>query len=133
MQREIADRTRFFGYWDDVLELLVTFDVYVNMAREEGFEIAVVEAMQTGLPVVLANAGALPELIEDGISGLLVPAGDAEALANAVQILLRDKEFSSRLGEASKQKSTSQFSIGCYVKHMEDLYLDVFRRNHGRK
>ena len=80
----LSQRTRFLGYRSDVVELNAMSDVYVNMTREEGFGIAVVEAMHAGLPVVLAKAGALPELIEDGISGLLVPVGDPDGLAKSL-------------------------------------------------
>jgi glycosyltransferase involved in cell wall biosynthesis len=120
----IMRRVHFLGYRDDVPELLAAFDVYVNMAREEGFGIAVVEAMQAGLPVVLANAGALPELIEDGISGILVPPGDADSLANVINNLANDGELRNKLGEEARRRARSQFSISRYVKDMEQLYIE---------
>lgn len=120
----ITKRVRFLGYRDDVPVLLSILDTYVNMAREEGFGIAVVEAMQAGLPVVLANAGALPELIENGLSGLLVPASDSDDLAKALQRLANDGELRNKLGEEARRRARIQFSISRYVKDMEQLYIE---------
>ncbi|MFH1858261.1 MAG: glycosyltransferase, partial [Candidatus Omnitrophota bacterium] len=121
----LTQRTRFLGYRRDVFELNAMSDVFVNMAREEGFGIAVVEAMQAGLPVVLANAGALPELIEDGVSGLLVAAGDSDNLAAALQRLVNEAALKKKLGEKARWRAESNFSISRYVKDMEQLYAEV--------
>jgi len=128
----IMRRVRFLGYRDDVPELLAVFDVYVNMALEEGFGIAVVEAMQAGVPVVLANAGALPELVEDGVSGILVPPGDSGSLANVLKRLAKDSEYAGRLGEKAKNRALSQFAISRYVSDMENLYLEIASSRNDR-
>jgi glycosyltransferase involved in cell wall biosynthesis len=122
---DINKRVRFLGYRTDVPDLLASFDCYVNMAREEGFGIAVVEAMQAGLPVVLANAGALPELIEDAVSGILVPPGDSTALAQALTNLLNDPNSAHYLGQAAKQRAATKFLIERYVNDLESLYIDI--------
>jgi len=121
----LSHRTRFLGYRSDVVELNAMSDVHVNMAREEGFGIAVVEAMQAGLPVVLANAGALPELIEDGISGLLVAVGDSDDLAKSLHRLLSDTELARRLGSGAKRRAKGLFSISRYVSDIEKVFIDI--------
>ena len=121
----LSQRTHFLGYRNDVRELNSISDVYVNMTREEGFGIAVIEAMQAGLPVVLANAGALPELIEDGVSGLLVPLGDHAALSRALVKLSQDRALSSQIGKAGQQRANQYFPIDKYGKAMGKLYEDV--------
>jgi len=118
-------RVRFLGYRRDVPELNAMSDVFVNTAREEGFGIAVVEAMQAGLPVVLANAGALPELIEEGACGLLVPPGDAGALASALITLAENPVRAQLLGAAGQKRAEHSFSIQRYVQDMENLYFEV--------
>jgi glycosyltransferase involved in cell wall biosynthesis len=121
----LSQRTHFLGYRNDVRELNSISDVYANMTREEGFGIAVIEAMQAGLPVVLANAGALPELIEDGVSGLLVPLGDHAALSRALVKLSQDRALSSQIGKAGQQRANQYFPIDKYGKAMGKLYEDV--------
>lgn len=121
----LSQRTRFLGYRSDVVELYAMSDVYVNMAREEGFGIAVIEAMQAGLPVVLANAGALPELIEDGISGLLVPVGDPDGLAKSLHRVVSDTELARRLGSEAKQRAKGLFSISRFVSNIEKVFIDI--------
>jgi len=126
----IKGRVLFLGYRDDVPELLAVMDAYVNMARAEGFGIAVVEAMQAGLPVVLANAGALPELIEEGVSGLLVPPGDSAVLARTLARLASDRAWAAQLGDAARQRAASAFSIERYARDFERLYTEVATRRH---
>lgn len=121
----LVSRIRFLGYRSDVFELNAMSDVFVNMAREEGFGIAVVEAMQAGLPVVLANAGALPELIEDGVSGLLVASSDPIELATNLQLIASDTKLAKRLGNSAKKRADSNFSILRYVQDMEAVYSEV--------
>jgi len=124
-QLGLKARIRFLGYRKDVMELLTTFDVYVNMAKEEGFGIAVVEAMQAGLPVVLANAGALPELIEDGISGFLVPSGDHVSLYRILSFLSSNHQSAINIGHNAKLKANKDFSIARYVRDYEQLYISI--------
>jgi len=75
--------------------------------------------------VVLANAGALPELIEDGVSGLLVPLGDHAALSRALVKLSQDRALSSQIGKAGQQRANQYFPIDKYGKAMGKLYEDV--------
>jgi glycosyltransferase involved in cell wall biosynthesis len=128
----LRDRLLFLGYRNDVPELLAMFDAYVNMAYAEGFGIAVIEAMQAGLPVVLANAGALPELIEDGISGLLVPPGDCQSLANALLRLNADRIWARHIGESARRKALRDFSIDRFAQDFECLYRKVAQTDCSR-
>ena len=123
-------RTRFLGYRSDIPELNAMADVYVNMARKEGFGIAVIEAMQSSLPVVLANAGALPELIEEGVSGILVPTGDAAALSAALIKLHNNRDLRRKLGEEARKQANNKFVISRYVSDMENIYRDVAKGRH---
>ncbi|MGC8827389.1 MAG: glycosyltransferase, partial [Anaerolineae bacterium] len=87
----IADRVIFAGYWERIVELLPALDVLVHCSvKPEPFGRVIIEGMAAGVPVVGANAGAVPEIITDGETGLLVPPGDAPALAKAIGRLLDD-------------------------------------------
>lgn len=123
----ISNRVRFLEYIDDVGELLDSIDVYVNMASEEGFGIAVVEAMFARAPVVLANAGAHPELIVDGESGIFVSEGSSQELADALTRLVEDSSLRRRLGEGGKKRANEKFTISRFVQDFENLYLECVR------
>lgn len=118
----ISNRVRFLDYIDDVGEFLTSIDVFVNMARSEGFGIAVVEAMFAGAPVVLANAGAHPELIVDGESGILVSEGSSQELADALTRLAENSSLRQRLGEGGKRRANEKFTISRFVRNFENLY-----------
>lgn len=121
----LTDKVLFLGYRDDIPRLMQIFDVYVNMAYAEGFGISVVEAMQTGLPVVLADAGALPELIENGVSGLLVSRGDSAFLAQVLMQLEKDRHWAAQLGDSARLRAAREFSIERYAREFEFLYKKV--------
>ena len=94
----LEGRVRFLGWIEDVATVLSSWDVFVMPSLEEGFPIAALNAMAAGLPVVATKVGGVPELIEDGSSGLLVEPRDLEALVAALGTLLRDRELRLRLG-----------------------------------
>jgi glycosyltransferase involved in cell wall biosynthesis len=123
----VAEKVRFLGYRENVPALMNIFDVYVNMAREEGFGISVVEAMQTGLSVILANSGALPELIEDGVSGILVPPGESEPLAKALLQLRDEPQWAAKIGNAARTRALNMFSIERFTSDFEQLYADLLK------
>jgi glycosyltransferase involved in cell wall biosynthesis len=129
--RGVEDRVIFCGYRDDVPDLLASMDAYVNMCRAEGFGIAVVEAMQAGLPVIVADAGALPELVEHDSDGLIVRAGDAEGLAIQLLRLARDPELRGRLGKAACESARARFSVGRYALEMNDVYRAAASASRG--
>ncbi|MBW0088896.1 glycosyltransferase family 4 protein [Pseudonocardia sp. KRD-184] len=108
---DLADRVTFLGHRDDVRELMPAVDVCVHPSvAAEPFGLTVVEAMLAGLPVVASSAGALPEILTHGETGLLVPPGDAEALAAAVAELASDPGRARRMGERARSVAAERFS-----------------------
>jgi glycosyltransferase involved in cell wall biosynthesis len=93
----------------------------------ETFGISVIEAMAFGLPVVAANVGGLPEVVEDGVTGILVPPKDPEALAEALVRLLRDPDLSARMGRAGRERVRSEFTVDKIVSQTLDVYQSVIR------
>lgn len=116
----IGARTEFLGLRDDVAELLRDADVFVHPAVwAEAFGLTIVEAMASGCPVVASHVGAIPELVEDGVSGLLVPLGDEVALADALRRLLRDPAAQARLGRNAKRRAAGRFTLAaCVERHL---------------
>lgn len=101
----LGDRVRFLGGGDRdaVIRLFAAADVAVLSSRWENFPHTVVEALAVGTPVVSTAVGGVPEIVTDGENGLLVPAGDAEAFAEALRRLCGDKALRRRLGEAARR------------------------------
>ena len=110
----LDEHTRFTGY-RDAGEVLGAMDVYVNPCLDEGFGIAVVEAMLAGLPVVIAKAGSHPELIADGQSGFLYAAGDPDALAARLLWLAHDPDDAKRMGMQARLHAGRRFTAGHFV------------------
>jgi len=103
-QLGIAERARFLGRRDDVPQLLAACDVFALPSLYEGSSLAVLEAMAAGATVVSSAIGGTDELIEDGSSGLLVPPGDAEALAAALRRVLDDPELRTSLAARARER-----------------------------
>ena len=98
----LGDRVELLGDRGDVRNLLARSDIFVLATLSEGMPLALLEAMAEGLPAVASSVGGVPEIVQDGENGLLVPAGDAAALARALQRLLADPDLRMRLGCAAR-------------------------------
>lgn len=121
----LAGRFHFRGAVGDVPALLATLDVAVLPSRGEGMPNAVLEYMAAGRPIVATAVGATPELIEDGRCGLLVPPGDARALAAAIGRLVTDRALAARLGEAARRRARERYGRGAMVERFERFYEDL--------
>lgn len=113
---------RFTGFRRDVPALLPGCDVFVLPTRRDAFPTAVLEGMAAGLPVVASRVGGVPEMIEDGESGLLVAPGDAGALADAVVDLLARPDECARLGRAARRRAVAEFSTEAWLARLEAVY-----------
>jgi glycosyltransferase involved in cell wall biosynthesis len=120
----IGDRTIFAGSRDDVLELLPGLDVFCLSSQFEGLSIALVEAMATGIACVATAVGGIPEVIEDGVSGLLVPSGATAALADTLERVLLDESLKSRLSEEGGARAMA-FDIGRAARRLQALYEEM--------
>jgi glycosyltransferase involved in cell wall biosynthesis len=111
LAREIpgGERIHFLGPRPDARQLLGLMDVYVHPSNGEGFGLAVVEAMLARRAIVFSDAGALPELIDDGATGLMFHVLDAADLASKIALLAKDAEMRQRLGERARQTALERF------------------------
>jgi glycosyltransferase involved in cell wall biosynthesis len=113
--------------WQKLADLYRRASVFVMPSYYETFGISVIEAMAFGLPVVATKAGGLPEVVEDGVTGILVPPGDSEALGDALLRLLLDPDLRARMGQAGRERVRSEFTVDRIVAQTLDVYQSVIR------
>ena len=124
---DLGGRVQLTGWIDDVATLLATLDLFVSPARSEPFGLSIVEAMAAGVPVIATASEGAREIIDAGESGRLVPIGEVEALAKAIEELLDDAHERGRLASKARVVAHSKFSLQTMVDRTEQLYREVIR------
>jgi glycosyltransferase involved in cell wall biosynthesis len=132
-EREVAmlgvdEAVRFLGFRTDVARILAVADVVVLPSLAEAFGLVLAEAMFMRKAVVATTAGGIPEIVEDGVSGLLVPPASPEQLADAILSLLRDPACRVRLGEAGRRRVMARFRFETMMERYEVLYDTLLAR-----
>ncbi|OLE72528.1 MAG: hypothetical protein AUI36_01345 [Cyanobacteria bacterium 13_1_40CM_2_61_4] len=113
-----ATQQRVVSFWQRAAVAALTSD-------SEGMPVSLMEAGACAVPAVATAVGGVPELVDDGVTGLLVPAGDEPALAAALERLLRDRDLAARLGRAARHKVERSFSISGQVDRLLSLWAEV--------
>ena len=121
------------GKRDDVARCLAASDIFVMASRWEGNPLAVMEAMASGLPVVGTAVGGVPDLVESGQHGILVPPGEPAALAGAMEFLCRNPETRRSMGAAARERANRQFSLPQMVGAYDALYRTALARSSARE
>jgi len=124
----VEDRVRFLGVRSDVPDLLRAADVFVFPSRCEGNPLSVMEAMAVGLPVVATAVGGVPELVEDGVSGILVPNEDCDALVSAMRQMVQQVDLRVQMGHAARRRAEERFDMRHTVAAYEALYESILQR-----
>lgn len=125
---DLFEKVTFVGSSDQVPELLNAMDIFVLPSISEGMSNTILEAMASGLPVVITNTGGSPELIEDGRSGWLFSPRDVNTLAWQLARLAADKELRLQFGAAARQHALEQFSLTRMMQRYRDLYFELATR-----
>lgn len=124
----LVDRVTFLGARDDIPELVAGLDVLVHApTAPEPFGRVLAEAMGVGRPVVAARCGGIPEVIEHGVTGFLVPSGNVGAFASAVVGLLQDPALCDRLGSAGRRRAEARFGIEAHAASVLEAYRTVLQ------
>ena len=121
----VAERVHVLGPRRDVPALMHALDAFAMPSIWEGFGIVLLEAMAAGKPVVASRVATIPEVVVDGETGLLVPAGEAAALAEALASLALDPDLARRMGEAGRARLQRHFSVEKMVGDTELLYREL--------
>ncbi len=129
LQEQGGQHVHFGGAVQQVAPYLQAADIWVLPSAAEGFSVAMLEALATGLPVVLTDVGGARDAIVDTVNGLLIPPDDLTALEHALDRLLADPDLCLRLGQAGRARVEQEYALPIIAARLRDLYADLARRN----
>jgi glycosyltransferase involved in cell wall biosynthesis len=121
-RRGIVERHALLGRDQLYADVYPRADAFVMPSHAEGFGFTNVEAASFGLPVISSTAGAIPEAVQDGVSGMLLPAGNSEVLAGAMERLLADRDLAQRMGQAGRQDFLARFTLNHFRSEVGRVY-----------
>jgi glycosyltransferase involved in cell wall biosynthesis len=124
----VRDRIRFSGWTDDVAGVYAAIDVCCLSSLNEGTPVAVIEAMAAGVPIVATRVGGVTDVVEDGRTGFLVPAGAPDGLARALRQLAADPDLRRRLGDAGRASVAAKYSVDRLTNAIDHVYRDQLAR-----
>jgi Glycosyltransferase len=129
VEKGIDKKTIFTGFRKDIPQLLASMDVVVLPSEIDACSRVLFEAMAMQKPVVATNAGGTPEVVQDGITGLLVKPRDSSDMAKSIMKLLQNKSLSEQYGKAGRKRVEEMFTIERNVKETENVYLELLGSN----
>jgi glycosyltransferase involved in cell wall biosynthesis len=118
----ISDNVIFHGYMDNACKILKYFDVFVMSSLTEGMPITLLEAMRAGMPIVATAVGGIPEALDGGKCGILVPPGSEMHLAKSITELHENNQLKQELSKTTKIRFKEEFT----VEQMEEKYRSVY-------
>jgi glycosyltransferase involved in cell wall biosynthesis len=122
----LKHRVVLLPFQEDIVKIWQAIDIAVVPSTEpEPFGMVAIEAMLAGKPVVASAHGGLTEIVKDGVTGCLVPAGDPEALAAAIETLLKDSETATKMGIAGRKRIVEEFSVQQYAEKLSDIFKEL--------
>lgn len=131
-QLNLSGSVKFLGMRSDVPALLNALDIFVLSSISEGIPNTILEAMCVGLPVVSTKVGGVPEIVQDGITGLLSRSRDPQSLANALTKLVVSSSLRRKMGDAGKAIVRERFSLESMVKAYEENYVELLSKKKRR-
>jgi glycosyltransferase involved in cell wall biosynthesis len=132
LQLGVQDKVIFTGFRLDIAELLGEVTVSVLPSLSEGLSNILLESMAAGVPVIATQVGGNPEIVEDGITGKLVPPRDSEAFAEALCLLLENPELAKQYGRAGRRRIAEHFSMDGMIHRTEQHYLKLLGNSPAR-
>jgi glycosyltransferase involved in cell wall biosynthesis len=121
----IAASVRFLGWRRDLPALYAASDVVVLTSLNEGTPVSLIEAMAAGLPVVATAVGGVPDVVEDGLTGTLVPSGSVEALAHAIEALVANRDLRASFGRAGRERAFQRYTREGLITQIAALYEEL--------
>jgi len=127
-KNELGGQVLFLGARNDIPDILSNLRVFVLPSKGEGISNTILEAMSSGLPVVATRVGGNPELVEDNVTGVLVPSSNAEKMADAIAMYITDDAKAVKHGVAGRERVQSLFSLDGMIKRYENAYDQLLSR-----
>lgn len=124
----IAEQVVFAGFISDVAGYYAAADLFVMSSHTEGFPMALLEAMAWELPVLATAVGGIPDIVQDGVNGCLVPPGSVEPLAAAMANLLGNRGLAESMGQAARQTIAERFAADQWARALENVYSGVYEK-----
>jgi len=118
----LEEKVKLLGFRQDIPEILSLLDLFVLSSRWEGLGTSLLDAFASRVPVVCTNVGGIPEIVKDGVNGILVPPGNPEALSRAIISLLENRDLARRIAEEGFQLVKERFSIERMVEETRKIY-----------
>lgn len=128
-RRGLGGHVRLAGFRTDLQRVLPCLDLVIHPALMEGLGVALLQAAAAATPIIASRAGGMPEIVRDGENGLLIPPGDAAALAKAIHRLVSDPQLRRRMGEKGRQLVAERFSVDAMVEGNLAVYRAVLGGN----
>jgi starch synthase len=129
MASSIRENVIFAGYRNDVYRFMCAADIVVLPSLCEGCPNVVLEAMACGTPVIASRVGAVPDIIENGRTGIIVELKDVEGLKKALVRLMENRELARKMGERGRERVEKEFTWDAVCKKLEKFYGEVVRRD----
>ena len=118
----------FLGFRDDIPKVLKVLDILALMSLTiESFSMAAVEAMAMEVPVIATNIGGVPEVIDDGKTGIIIPPGNVDALCEAIKYLIQNPGVRFRMGQNGRLRVLDRFTIESNVRKTEEIFLQLLK------
>jgi glycosyltransferase involved in cell wall biosynthesis len=124
----LEDDILFFGKREDIPYLITNSDIFVLPSLLENQPLSVIEAQIAGKAIIVSDAGGLPEIVEDGVTGLITPVGDTKTLCKKINLLLGNEKYRQTLGSNAKKWGMTHWSIDKGVKHLLEIYHDAISK-----
>ncbi len=127
-EKELLNEVVLVGSRSDVERILPGVDAFVISSKREGLPMALLEAMSAGLPVVSTSVGGIPEVIQNGMNGLMVPPENPEKLADALKKILIDREMAKKLGNEARNTVVRNYSMKIIAQTYSRVYSEIFTK-----
>lgn len=129
---EISSQTFFLGFRKDIDKIYADLDLVVLSSLNEGSPVSIIEGMAAAKAIVSTNVGGVPDLIENNLTGILVPSKNPDALAEGIMSLLENPIKRKEMGILAREKSAAQFTKKKLIKNTENLYNELFVKRKGK-
>jgi len=129
----IRENSLFLGRRSDIPDVLANCDIAILPSRAEGLPNAVLEYMAAGLPTIASRVGGNVELLQEGVTGCLVPAEDSKAISESLLRLLRDPELARTIGTNGRRVAVENYSFDRLIREVDALYTEILERRRGKR